>query len=293
MAFRAEYFLGETFSSLRRNLFMTMAAIMSVALSLLLLGSALLGREIASKNVGAVENQIQVDVFLLDDITPQQSEDLEKLIAGMPEVKTYRYVSKDEAFAEYNKMFEESPALVENVDKTALPASYRIKLRDPETAEAVSGRVTGQPGVEEVRYGGDDVDKLLNFIKIVRNGFLVIVVFIMIAAVLLIANTIRLAIYSRRREVGIMKLVGATNWFVRVPFIFEGMAEGAMGALMAGAVIVASKFFWLDRVQESFPFLPLTVGVDSLARIVAVLIAVGMAVGAVGSGVALRRFLDV
>lgn len=293
MAFRAEYFIGETFASLRRNLFMTMAAIMAVALSLLVLGYTLLVRELAAKNVGAVEDQIQVDVYLLEDVTPQQSEDLEKLISGMPEVKTYKYISKDQAFAEYTKMFEESPALVENVDKGALPASYRIDLKDAETAEAVSGRVTGQPGVEEVRYGGDEVDKLLNLIKVLRRGLLVAVVFIMIAAVLLIANTIRLAIYSRRREVGIMKLVGATNWFVRVPFIFEGMAEGAIGALIAGGVIIASKFFWLDKVQESLPFLPLTVGIDSLARIVAVLVAVGMAVGAVGSGVALRRFLDV
>jgi cell division transport system permease protein len=290
---RVDYFLGETFSSLRRNLLMTLAAIMTVAVSLFLLGGVMVLSEIVGRAVHRIENQVEVNIFLRNDITPDQRTDLEGLVSGMPEVKGVEYISKEKAYEEFKELYRESPEIYENVDQDILPASYRIELRNPKSAQAVSTRLEGQPGVDEVQFGGDDVKKLLNLIGVVRRGTFIAVAFILTAAVLLIANTIRLAIFARRREIAIMKLVGATNWFVRVPFIFEGMAEGAMGAVMAGAIIFGTKFLLLDKAQESILFLPLTVGVDSLFKILAVLVAVGMAVGAIGSGLALRRFLEV
>jgi cell division transport system permease protein len=293
VALRVEYFLGEAFSSLRRNLLMTLAAIMTVSVSLFLLGGVMVLSEMVGRTVQGVESQVQVQAFLREDITPDQTRDLQALIAGMPEQKDFKYVSKEEAFKEFTDINKETPALTENIDPEALPTSYRIELHEATQAEAVTTRLEGQPGVEDVKFGGEDAKKLISLMGLIRRGVVVAVAFILGAAVLLIANTIRLAIYARRREIAIMKLVGATNWFVRVPFIFEGMAEGALGALLAGSIIFGSKFLLLDKLQESIVFIPLTVGVDSLFRILALLVVVGMFVGAIGSGLALRRFLEV
>ena len=293
MALRVEYFLSETFSSLRRNLLMTLAAIFTVALSLSLLGGVMVFSEMMSKTVRSWERIVEVDVFLREDITPEQTKALEQEISAMPEVRRYEYVSKDEALQEFKDLNSESPALVENIEKDALPASYRIRLKNPNRAEEVSVRLEGQPGVEEINFGGDDVKKLLTLTTFIRRVVFAVVVIILAAAALLIANTIRLAVFARRKEIAIMKLVGATNWFVRVPFIFEGMVEGAMGAFVAGGFIIAIKLLIFDGFQQQIPFLPLTVGFDVLGRILAVMLIVGMAVGATGSGLALRRFLEV
>jgi cell division transport system permease protein len=190
-------------------------------------------------------------------------------------------------------MFKDSPAITENVDPNALPASYRIKLKDPNSAEAVASRLQGQPGVDEVQFGGEAMKRLLKFTGVVRTILVIAIVLTLGAAILLIANTIRLGIYARRKEIGIMKLVGATNWFIRVPFIFEGTVQAALGALVASALIYAGKVFGLDRMQEAILFLPLTVGSGSIIRMFFTLLLIGIVIGVFGSTLALRRFLEV
>lgn len=293
MSLRVDYFLGETFSNLRRNLLMTLAAISTVAISLFLLGGVMVMGEIVNKTVGGWESLIEVNVFLREEITPEQQKDLESAVIAMPEVRDVDYISKEKAFDEYKEMFKDSPAVYENVDPSALPALYRVKLRNPNNAQAVSSRLEGRPGVDEVRYGGEEVERLLRINQLMRTMSLVLMGILLAAATLLIANTIRLAIYARRREIAIMKLVGATNWFVRVPFVFEGIVEGAMGALGAAIVIFAGKLLLLDPLQEQMLFLPLTIGFDVVIKIFLILLSVGMLIGAAGSTLALRRFLEV
>lgn len=293
MAVRLEYFLGETFASLRRNLLMTLAAISTVAVSLFLLGGVLVFSEIMRKTVRSWEEEIDIEVFLRNDITPEQSAELQRTITAMPEVLAVKYISQDDALKEFKDIHSESPAMWEGIDKDALPASYRVELKNPKRAEDVAARLEGLPGTDEVQFGGDDVRKLLSLTSLIRRGVFVFSAVILAAAVLLIANTIRLAVYARRKEISIMKLVGATNWFVRVPFIFEGMAEGALGAVLAGVIIIAAKLLFMDDAQANVPFLPLTVGFNVLLKILAALVGIGMAVGAAGSGLALRKFLEV
>lgn len=293
MAVRLEYFLGETFASLRRNLLMTLAAISTVAVSLFLLGGVLVFSEIMRKTVRSWEEEIDIEVFLRDDITPEQSKELQRAITSMPEVLAVKYISKDDALNEFKDIHSESPAMWEGIDKDALPAAYRVDLKNPKRAEDVSARLEGLPGTDEVQFGGDEVKSLLSLTSLIRRGAFAFSAVILGAAVLLIANTIRLAVYARRKEIAIMKLVGATNWFVRVPFLFEGMAEGALGAVLAGVIIIAAKLLFMDGAQANVPFLPLTVGFDVLLKILAGLVGMGMAVGALGSGLALRRFLEV
>lgn len=293
MALRLGYFVGETVSNLRRNLLLTLAAISTVSISLLLLGVVMVGGEVLQKMVSSWEGKVELNVFLRDEITPEQTKELGASIDGMPEVRRVFYESKEKAFKEYKRMFKDTPAIVENVDPNALPASYRIKLKDPNRAEAVASRLQGRPGVDEVQFGGETMKRLLQFIQVIKTILVVGIALTLAAAVLLIANTIRLGIYARRKEIGIMKLVGATNWFIRVPFIFEGMAQAALGALVATGLIYLGKLFGLDRLQESILFLPMTVGNGSVLRIFLTLLGVGVVIGTMGSTLALRRFLEV
>ncbi len=287
------YFFGEAFANLRRNTLMTLAAMSTVTVSLFLLGSVMLGGAIITQSTGRWEGEVELNVFLRDEITPEQSKELETLISAMPEVQQVIYESKEAAFKEFQEMFKESPALTENVDPTALPASYRIKLHNPNTAPAVHSRLIGRPGVEDVNYGGESIKRLLKVTGLMKTVSLVFVGLLLAAATVLIANTIRIAVYARRNEIGIMKLVGASNWFIRVPFILEGIAEAVAGTMLAGVVIVTAKLLFLDRLQQSIPFLPLTVGWPTVLQIFGTLLAVGTLIGAIGSGFALRKFLEV
>jgi cell division transport system permease protein len=285
--------MGESLSNLRRNLLMTLAAMVTVAVSLFLLGAVVVVGEIVQQVVGNWENKVEINVFLKDDIAADQNQGLEKELLAMPEVSKVDYVSKEKAFEEYKQMFSKSPQLVQNVDPAALPASYRVKLKNPNQVEAVRVRVQGRPGVDEVTYGGDVIKRLLRIIGLLRSITLAMTLILLAAAILLIANTIRLAVYARRREIGIMKLVGATNWFVRVPFIFEGIIEAAAGAVMAAGVIYLGKALVLDKIQQQIPFLQLSVGLDFVGKVFILLLAVGIIVGAMGSTIALRRHLEV
>lgn len=293
MALRISYFVDETVSNLRRNVLLTLAAVSTVSISLLLLGVVIVGGEILSKMVTSWEGKVELNVFLRDEATPAQVQELGAAISGMPEVSKRYFETKEQAYQQYRRMFKDSPAITENVDPNALPASYRIKLKDPNQAEAVAARLRGRPGVDEVQFGGEAMKRLLKFTGVVRTLLVIGIALTLAAAILLIANTIRLGIYARRKEIGIMKLVGATNWFIRVPFIFEGTVQAAMGALLASGVIYAGKVFGLDRMQKVILFMPMTVGGSSIMRVFFSLLIVGIAIGVFGSTLALRRFLEV
>jgi cell division transport system permease protein len=157
----------------------------------------------------------------------------------------------------------------------------------------VRSQIIGRAGVDSVTFGGDAVKKLLRINALLRTISLVMTILLLTAATVLIANTIRLAIYARRREIGVMKLVGATNWFIRVPFIFEGVVEAVAGAMVAAGVIWMAKMLWLDRLSSFLAFLPIGITAATVTKMFLVLVLVGISVGALGSTLALRRFLEV
>jgi cell division transport system permease protein len=293
MGLRLKYFAGEAVVNLKRNLFMTIAAISTVAVSLFLLGGVIVLGHIVNNVVGKWEGKVEVNVFLRDDISPTQQADLQASIKNMPEVQDVYYDSKQQAYDEYKQMFAGSPTLIQNVDPNALPASFRIKLHDPNKVDSVRSQIIGRAGVDSVTFGGDAVKKLLRINALLRTISLVMTILLLTAATVLIANTIRLAIYARRREIGVMKLVGATNWFIRVPFIFEGVVEAVAGAMVAAGVIWLAKMLWLDRLSSFLAFLPIGITAATVAKMFLVLVIVGISVGALGSTLALRRFLEV
>ena len=293
MGLRLKYFAGEAVVNLKRNLFMTIAAVSTVAVSLFLLGGVIVFGHIIGNVVGQFNGKVEINVFLQDSITPAQLQQLRSTIDAMPDVSGDAYVSKAEAFKQYQKMFAGDNQITANVDPNALPASLQIKLHNPNQVDAVKSQIVGLAGVDKVNYGGDAVKQLLRINTLLRTISLVMTILLLTAATVLIANTIRLAIYSRRREISVMKLVGATNWFIRVPFIFEGVVEAVAGACVAGGVIWVAKLLWLDRLQSTMLFLPIGITSGTVLGMFVVLVVVGMSVGTLGSTMALRRFLEV
>ena len=292
---RIRYFLSETFINLRRNLLMTIAAISTVAISLLLLGGVQILGMIVDRLTQSWEAKVEVSAYLRDDATQGEIQSLTNQLTQMAQVQDVDYISKHEAYEEFKRTYKDHPELYQNIPRNSLPASLRIKLTDAKYTQQVAQSIEGAPGVADVRYGGQIIRRLLQVNSLLRTITLVMSIILMIAAAGLIANTIRLAIYARRDEIGIMKLVGATNWFIRIPFMLEGLIAALAGAAVSGGIVLAANQFLFDELREAVPFLGsvFTFGAGDMVGVLLVLVGVGAIVGLVGSGMALRRFLEV
>lgn len=290
MALKVGYFVKEATTNLRRNKLMTVASVLVAAVSLLLLGGVLTLDDFVGSITREIESQVEVSVFLVDDITEEQQTDVESTLSDLEVVTNVTYVSKEEAFEEFQELYRDQPALTENVDPDVLPASYRVELTDPQQVALIRSALDRNPAIEEIADHQETVRRLVGFTDLLRTFSVVMVAVLLGAAVLLIANTTQLAIYARRKEVQIMKLVGATNWFVRLPFMLEGIAAGLAGAGIALALLAAGK----SIARSQFPVWIPTVALESVALGQVFWLAIlGVTVGALGSMVAMRRFLEV
>jgi cell division transport system permease protein len=292
---RIRYYLSETITNLKRNFLMSIAAVSTVSISLLLLGGVLILGMIVANVTLNWESKVEISVFLRDDATPQEIDTLTSDIANMDQVEDVSFVSKEQAFEEFKKIYEAQPEFWQALSPDALPASLRIKLTEASFAEEVGDTIRGRPGVDDVRFGGEIIKRLLQVNSLLRTVTFVMSLVLMIAAAALIANTIRLAIYARRDEIGIMKLVGATNWFIRIPFMLEGVFAAIVGALISGGIVLGANSLLFSRMGKALPFLGPVFSFTSgeLMSVFFVLVGVGALVGLIGSTMALRRFLEV
>ncbi len=292
---RISFFLKEAFGSLKRNYFMTIAALVTVFLSMLVLGGVLVFVYTTDALLAEVESKVEITVYLTTDPDPEQDEiaAMQTEILGWSEVKSVNFVSKEAALERLKEDFADNPEILDNLTGNPLPASFEIALNDPQTVDRVATRFDGDPIVDEVSYGQEIADKLFSFTAQARNFLLIFIVLLGVVAVLLISNTIRLSIYARKREVEIMKLVGATNWFIRWPFLIEGVTVGFFGALIAAGVVLGATSYLVGRIRDSLEFMSVPLDAVPYVIVVAVLLAVGVVIGAVGSGIGLRRFLKV
>jgi cell division transport system permease protein len=242
-----------------------------------------------------VEEKVEITVYLKSDPDPEpdQITAMEADIISWAEVKECVFVSKSDALERMKEWFADNPEVLDNLSGNPLPASFEITLADPQTVDVVAARFKDNPIVDEVKYGEEIADKLFAFTNQARNFMLIFIVLLGIVAILLISNTIRLSIFARKREVEIMKLVGATNWFIRWPFLIEGVTVGLLGALAATVVVLVLNSYLLGKVRDSIAFL--TVPLDAVPYLLVggVLLGVGVVIGAVGSAIGLRRFLKV
>ena len=292
---RISFFLKEAFGSLRRNYFMTIAALVTVFLSIVVLGGVLVFVYTTDALLKEVEQKVEITVFLKTDPDPTtaQVEAMQTKIVGWTEVKSSTFVSKDEALQRLKDDFKDDPSILAGLTGNPLPASFEIALKDPQTVSTVAARFDGDPIVDQVNYGKEIADKIFSVTSQARNFLLIFIGLLGIVAILLISNTIRLSIFARKREVEIMKLVGATNWFIRWPFLIEGVFVGFVGAAAAAVVVLILNSFLIGKIRGGLPFMAVPLDAVPYVVVTLILLAVGVVIGAVGSGIGLRRFLKV
>jgi cell division transport system permease protein len=290
MPLKVGYFVKEASTNLRRNKLMTMAAVLTAAVSLLLLGGVVTLGAFVNSITHGLEHRVEVSVFLKDNITGSQRDDVRSSLKDLSVVRGVTYVSKQQAFAEFKDLYRDQPALWQNVDPDVLPASFRVRLDDPKHVDSIRSALGNNPAVDEIVDQRATVERLVRFTGLLRTFSVVMIIVLLFAAVLLISNTTQLAIYARRKEIEIMKLVGATNWFVRLPFMLEGVAAGIAGALIALVLLGLGK----TVARSQFPAWIPTIALHGVALgQVFWLVILGITVGALGSAVAVRRFLEV
>jgi cell division transport system permease protein len=292
MALRVDYYFRETFQGLKRNGLVAFAAVSTAFIALFLLGGALLVSREVGLLIQQTEANVEVSVFLTDDISPSQQQRLNELLTQMPEVASVRYESKAEAYERFKDIFSNQQDLVRNVNEDALPASFRVKLKNPEQFEVVRARLAGEPGIDNIVDQRNILKRLFAVTRVFRVGVLAVAIVMLISSAALIGNTVRLAVFNRRKEIGIMRLVGATNWHIRLPFLIEGIFEGLIGAGAAVLGLFVMKVLFIDPLRGNVGFLPL-VGTEDVIFAVPWLLGIGVAVAAVASLFAMRRFLEV
>jgi cell division transport system permease protein len=290
---RFSYFFRETVTALRRNALVTFAAISTVFISLFLLGGALLVERQVRLMTGEWAQKVEVTVFLRDDSSSEEIQALGQRIAEIPEVDEVFFENRQQAYATFQDLFRDNESLVENVDASALPQSYRIKLVDAANFPVIRARLAGDPAIDEIRDEQAVLKRLLAVTSVLRTGVIAVAAIMMISAIGLIGNTVRMAVFARRKEIAIMKLVGATNWFIRVPFLIEGMVQGLLGGLAAVLAIFAMKFLFIDPLRGKIPFVPTWVDTGEILFTVPILLVTGVLIAAVASLLAMRRFLEV
>lgn len=243
---RAKYVLSEVAVGLWRNVTMTVAMIITMTVSLALLGASVLMFWTVADMKEYYYAEIEVAIFLTDEVTDDQRKALADALGSDPMVKHQIHESKDEAYKRFREQFKDAPDLVEATKPESLPESYRVKLNAPEEFDAIRQKYQDYEGVEEIVDQRAVLQKLFNILGSLQGLSLVIAIVQGLAALMLVANTIQVAAYSKRREVAIMRLVGASNWFIQLPFILEAVFAGLIGAILAFMTLLASKYFLLD-----------------------------------------------
>jgi cell division transport system permease protein len=295
MALNVEYVFRETVSNLRRNVSMASAALLTVAVSLTLVGGALLVKRGVDRATVQWKGNVELSIFMKADAAQSESDAVDRQLKSMPEVKSYRYVSKPEAFEEFKKIFANEPDVRDSLTVDQIPPSYRVVPRQAEQTKVIGQRFDDTAGVFRVSYAKEEVDALVSVTSFLQIMLWAIAAVLLSAASLLILNTIRMAIFARRREVAVMKLVGATNWFIRIPFMLEGFIQGLLGSLAAVVSIYIFNGLLTDQLSEEGVGLLADFVVPSshLAPLSFLLVLAGVTVAILCSGVAASRYLDV
>ncbi|HZX21878.1 MAG TPA: permease-like cell division protein FtsX [Clostridia bacterium] len=292
-----KYVLGQGLLGLWRNRTMSMASIGTVAATLIILGLVITLVLNISNLADLVQLQFdKIQVYLSDDLSIEEINNVGKQIEAINGISGVIYESKEEALERYKESWGEEGYLLEGLEKNTLPNSYIIQMDNLELADSIVEKLTPLKGVDEIKYYKEIVDQLLRIAKFVRTIGLVIILILIFVAVFIISNTIKLTLNVRRQEIGIMKNVGATNWFIRWPFLLEGMLLGLVGAVISTAVVYYGYQYAFNAITGRFflMFSAYMVSVnDMMNKTIYIFAVLGIGVGALGSIFSLRRYLKV
>jgi cell division transport system permease protein len=292
---RLAILIREALINLRRNALVVTGAVLAVFISLSLAFGALVLNELLRINTLAWQEGTHVIAFLKDvdegGLSPELQSQMVGQVESWTEVKPpVRYVDKLAAFEEFKVLFADRPELYESIDQTVLPASLRIELNDINEYRAITAKLQVDPAVKEVNSLGPQIERLSTLSRVLNFLGLGLALVLGSSAVILIANTIRMAIYARRDEVGIMKLVGASNWYIRIPFVLEGLIEGLLGAILAVLTVwIAAQN--LSGATESIQLIQLSISNGFFLRWGVLFVLFGAAAGVIGSLLGLSRYL--
>jgi cell division transport system permease protein len=302
---RAQFVFHEVWIGLRRNLTMTIALIVVVAISLSLLGTGLLFVKQVDNTRTYWQGRVQLSIYLCTatsvspqctkngPATPAEIAQIDLDLKSLKQVVSVRYESQAQAYLVFKQEFAQDPSFVGSVSKGDIPNSFQVKLKNTETDfPVVAQTVDGRPGVDQIVDDSSILDKFYKLLDGARNAVVIIAIILIIAAILLVANTIRLSAFNRRRETSIMRLVGASNFYVQLPFLVEGVIAGLFGWLVSAGLLIAVKTLWLDTLQQYFPF-NVQLSATDLIEVIVLAMIIGVLLCGATSFLTLRRYLRV
>ncbi|MEV6316693.1 permease-like cell division protein FtsX [Streptomyces sp. NPDC051776] len=304
---RAQFVLSEISVGLRRNLTMTFAVIVSVALSLALFGGSLLMREQVNTMKGYWYDKVNVSIFLCNKndaesdpncakgaVTADQKDEIKTDLDKMPIVDKVQFETADEAYTHYKEQFGDSP-LADSLTPDQMQESFRIKLKDPEKFEVITSAFSSRPGVQEVQDQKGLLENLFNLLNGMNYAALGVMALMLVVALMLIVNTVRVSAFSRRRETGIMRLVGASSFYIQMPFIMEAAFAGLLGAFGACLILLVGRYFLIDHglaLSEKMQLINF-IGWEAVLSVLPLVLAIGLLMPALAAFFALRKYLKV
>ncbi len=290
---RVKYVLNEVLVGLWRNVTMTIAMIITMTVSLFALGASVLMYMQVDRMKDFYYGEIQVSIFLREDVTDAQRTAINQAIDSNPLVESKEYETREQAFEKFKQLWQDSPDFINSVGPESLPESFRVKLKDPEQYAAFADQMQGQQGIQDIVDQRELLNKVFDIFNTIQLGSLIAAVVMAGAALLLVGNTIQVAAYSKRREVAVMKLVGASNWFIQAPFVLEAVVAGLIGSIFAFIFLFVGKVVLLDGRLQALTNVLTPIPNGNLWLMLPLLAAVGAGVSAITGWITLRFYLRV
>lgn len=299
------YFFRESLTGFTRNFSTTLGSIITIFLSLLIIGIFCICGVIINNVVTSVENQVSITAYVADDASEQDIDSVEQFIQELPGVESVGFTTKDQALENFTNSMTSNPDIVAQLDgENPLPASIDVDLSEAQSVSEIANRILENETFvkicdnpddpsDSLQYGQKTVDKLFSLTNAIRYIGIGLIIVLVVIAFIFINNTIRLAILARRKEIAIMRLVGASNGFIRGPFLAEGALHAIIGAILAIGIIELIRLFALPRITTALPWLPLNVDPAMFLMIYGALLVAGLVIGLLGSVFAMRRYLKV
>lgn len=288
-----KYMVQVVFKSIRRNFWLSLASVLTVMVALVILGASAFFFLNANNMAKDFESQVEIAVFADDNVSRDDIQKLQKQVEELSGVASVELTPKEKVLNDFSQSMGSSSLVSDLGGTNPFPDKLSVQVTDPQQVQEVADQIKTLKGVGKVRYGQGVVDQLLNFTHWLRWIGIGIVIAFAAASLVLISLNIKMNVFSRRREIQIMKLVGASNWFIRGPFLIEGMFLGFLGGLLA-ILIVGFGYQWLaGYISSSLTFMPIVQDAAMIAQVLAMILLVGMAIGAIGSVISLRKFLRV
>lgn len=290
----SEYFIKEVYTSFKRNIWMTLASIFTVVLSLFILGFFSIVILNLNKMADTLESQVQISVYLKDDLSQEEIDETKETLSKIEGLQDIKFTTREEAMENFKERLGDQQFLLDALDDTnPLPDSFSLTVTSPQQVKTIADTATALDSVESASYSQDIINHLFNLTHLIRLIGIALIILLTGAAIFIISNTIRLTVFARRKEIAIMKYVGATDWFIRWPFLLEGICLGFIGGGLATIFLYIVYNQVTQEIYEAMAFFPLIPQHPFIDYISLAILVAGIIIGALGSTISLKRFLKV